>query len=828
MTSRFIGIFFILLILYSNVFADSDNNLGWMNKSMSGLNSFFGPINKPKNYGGYNQGNYTIKKNSGWVKTVNVDAGKSFFIDITDAKLRKKSDQYLVYFNLNPSSKEQVFISDYNNNSKLYNSINLSKGFVINSYILHDNTNFASKPREISTKLVNKVIRFTPNNLCQHIKNEVLNVCKSMHLYPLNADDIKELTDYLDLNYKNISIDPNKICTSVKDKSLCWQNMGRFMNLSINDSKFMGYDNPYILVPNENNPKLQYYSDQDGILNFSSPNPRSSQNIYKNTDLYYGTYVVAMDVGNGGIVDNKFNNNDYLLEYLIAPSGTMPSKDTRGTVIPLDSSSYRNNASVSLVGGDYSLYIKLYISDNIEAEEVNLSCASYTGPIYISKFLVNDIITPITSRIEDLSQQIFRKLVKNQNLIKVVTALLSLYILFYGLQFLLGSLRVSALDLSIRIIKIAVVYAMFANYNSWEYFYSNVFIIFFNGVAEFIIMVSSQTSNIDNFLGFVDPIFAKYTDWRLWILIIIQILSLNPALKFFACMTALGILIFIITVIRVVVYYIMAILTISVLISLAPIFLLFILFAPTQNFFITYMSILFQQLLLPTILLIFISIMGDLVELQLDSVVVGASWQTVIPFKFAIAITEYFYLSIPLELPFLPGIPFFAPDLPSMGTVQTLYEQYLRNGVIGIGIASIMLFFYSRITSNMLSYAEHITAKLTNTQVQQSKSGVRGGQDQHSNTERMANILSAPIDKINNLAQEKLNKVSYISGGKALGKKISDSPDSKDKSSDSKKKSGLKTPSEEREKNSNNSDNLGNPEQSKTPEDSDQRNINNK
>ena len=75
-----------------------------------------------------------------------------------------------------------------------------------------------------------------------------------------------------------------------------------------------------------------------------------------------------------------------------------------------------------------------------------------------SDLIYNKIVKPLKTKFNKISKDIFIKLSqKNPALARISKIMLTLYILLYGLFFLLGSIKITVTDIVTRIIKISII-----------------------------------------------------------------------------------------------------------------------------------------------------------------------------------------------------------------------------------------------------------------------------------------------------------------------------------------------------------------------------------
>jgi type IV secretory pathway VirB6-like protein len=213
-------------------------------------------------------------------------------------------------------------------------------------------------------------------------------------------------------------------------------------------------------------------------------------------------------------------------------------------------------------------------------------------------------------------EQIWKSLVIEGPYINYLRLLLTLYIIFYGILFLLGTVQISQLDLIIRVAKISVIVALTSD-SSWSYFNNNFFDLFING-SSFLINLftasgfSENTTSSTSPFAFVDQVFqVLFFDYRTWLRILALTLA-SPLGFVYGLLILWGALNYFLAIMESVIDYIMAILALSILLVLAPIFIPFVLFAVTRELFNSWIKFLFAFSLKPVVLLIGLNILSTM------------------------------------------------------------------------------------------------------------------------------------------------------------------------------------------------------------------------
>lgn len=337
------------------------------------------------------------------------------------------------------------------------------------------------------------------------------------------------------------------------------------------------------------------------------------------------------------------------VQYIIADYGKNPNNDTLSPEnILLDANGSGSITTPSNKDG----YLWLRINndpkdykDSFGQYRVDFMTSIEEGGFY------NDIIDPFfkgfKNKIQGAAEQIFKNITCYKgisgsggctNFFNYVKGLLSLYIMIYGMMFLIGMVQISQTDLVLRIIKIAFV-AGLLNEKTFEFFNDYVF-DFVTGFTDDIISnmagysMFSGSTTISNPFMFLNEVMTKVFLSSTFIAQVLALLSMgiNGVIYFiliFVCVVILVIVLF-----KAIAVYLMAFMAITVLIGLAPLFLTFILFEKTAHLFDNWVKFMFRYMLEPVVLLAGIIILTQLFTIYLDFVVgYSVCWKCAIPIK---------------------------------------------------------------------------------------------------------------------------------------------------------------------------------------------------
>lgn len=521
---------------------------------------------------------------------------------------------------------------------------------------------------------------------------------------------------------------------------LCAYDKGRGMNISIGGTEIKSTYAPFFHSDSAGKDFFYYKSTSRGPVDFNTTIPLD--NIYGNfprlmTDwltnpnhnpnyadtrsyigsmagrmdlgmqyMHMGRYIMLIDIGNSDGPANFYQQNDIRVTYRITPHGAaQPDPDAPGIV--MDTQEHQSNAPQ-----DGILWVKVDSPNTEVTGTIRVSYSYYTGSTFLSNLLYDSIALPVMNLMRETSALFYQGIAINPTWQLMVRILLTLYVLLYSVYFLAGKVQVTAYDLFVRVAKLAVVFAMFDS-NSWTFFNDRVFTIFLDGMSYLAYSVSGVTSSVGNLFGFVDIIFDKYTNPTIWKILFVNLLQFYNGMIFIAILMIEAILTYLMAVLDVVVAYVMAFLTMTVLISLAPLFIMAMLFERTRSMFDNWMSLLFNYMIQPSILLIFFLLMDQLMANQFSNTAMSVCWGWLLQFNFDLDLS---LIGIPLRirfaLPFLPGIPFFVPALAEMSLGLPFIEM---DGELTKVAASVLMFkIYAQLAEGLIEYVTNLTAQITN------------------------------------------------------------------------------------------------------------------
>ena len=346
------------------------------------------------------------------------------------------------------------------------------------------------------------------------------------------------------------------------------------------------------------------------------------------------------------------------IQYIIADYGKNPNSDT---LSPENMLLDANGSGSITAPGNKDGYLWLRINndpndykDSFGQYRVDFMTSIEQGGFY------HDILEPFfqgfKNKIQGAAEQIFKNMTCYKgisgsggctNFFNYVKGLLSLYIMIYGMMFLIGMVQISQTDLVLRIIKIAFV-AGLLNEKTFEFFNDYVF-DFVTGFTDDIISnmagysIFSGSTTISNPFMFLNEVMTKIFLSSTFIAQVLALLSMGINGVIYFILIFVCIIIIVIVLLKAIAVYLMAFMAITVLIGLAPLFLTFILFEKTAHLFDNWVKFMFRYMLEPVVLLAGIIILTQLFTIYLDFVVgYSVCWKCAIPLK--------------LPFPTIPGV----------------------------------------------------------------------------------------------------------------------------------------------------------------------------
>lgn len=693
-----------------------------------------------------------------------------------DMVFQQRVQDYTNYFNFSGRSYIPVYEGDVVN-------ISLSD---IGTYFANSD-NFTSELSHYSNPLTiaysatsnadNSIIYAPANVFCQFLNNTVPSAVCNNNTYLNSANSESILTGFVtNGNFTNLQSCPTG-ATFNSQTSLCAYDQGRGMRISVGGSIIKNTQDSFIHSPFNGSSFIYYESPTSGNLLFSTEwnqsnmfvnNPNQlMQNWSAYTDvkayeasiidksakyLHFGRYILSIEIGSGSQAISNEQQGSIKVAYAIT-NGSIPNSGTNiGQSARFDASQ------------DGYLWLQVTNPSSEIQGTITAQYGNYTGTTIFSDILYNDLIAPLRSKFDQITKLFYTKLVTDPTLQNIAMTMLTLYVLLYGIFFLAGSTQITVNDIVIRVSKIAIIVALFSP-TSWNFFNDNLFNMFVYGSDYLMSNVTNMTSSTSNIFGFIDPIFDRYTNPRVWGLLLLQVLQIHNGLFVFAIMTIYAILLYCRAVLEVIVGYCLAFVGLSVMISLAPFFIILILFEKTKSLFDNWMSTLFSYMIQPTLLLVFFLLIDQIISTQLTKTIIQACWGCWIPLEIGVDLK---HLGIPISfsfvLPFLPCIPFFVTQVNELVNANQFF------GVSGtfMQIATSSLLFYTLclMSYGLVEYVSEVVSILTNVMSPQAAAKAGGNTETSNPIRSVMGDLNKVAEPIKNVASApfRLLKEKVIDG----------------------------------------------------------------
>ena len=324
-----------------------------------------------------------------------------------------------------------------------------------------------------------------------------------------------------------------------------------------------------------------------GLIVPDNTNPNASEMTIRNLSSNYSSFHVGHqdpNTANPPFLDGDGNLAGGFCAY---PPGvtsgfkgchTLPANATRGSSLyfKISDSYYADNS------GQYSIVIK--------------SGAAST----INKSPIATVVSAITTGFSNAAKAIFTNL--SNSLIQPVRIILTLYIVFMGVSFAMGMSSLTNKEVFMHLAKMSIVVTVISP-GAWDFFNSTFLDLFVGGVQEISCMLaqnmpggaacdlnSTTTANAASNLTFFDNLMAPFISNETQM----KILSLffqNNGLGIVAVIVIeLAIGLYCLMIFKAVIYYLLTYMAITLLIILFPIFIIFILFKLTSEFYKNWMK----------------------------------------------------------------------------------------------------------------------------------------------------------------------------------------------------------------------------------------------
>ncbi|WP_341818547.1 type IV secretion system protein [Wolbachia endosymbiont (group B) of Ennomos erosarius] len=237
---------------------------------------------------------------------------------------------------------------------------------------------------------------------------------------------------------------------------------------------------------------------------------------------------------------------------------------------------------------------------------------AFFGSSYKDPNAIHADSSPVKSLYES-----FIKSGRTNNIRSTIISLLVLYITLYTLYYFFGLTHISIYEFLIICVKIGII-AQLLQDNSWDFFYNNAFSIFINTPKQLIEIANFRgtTSNVFEFLDLpLNRFLSSHS-----VLLIVSLIFSGPLGIVSFCLVIWGLITVSLSIFNALFSFITSIAIVALLLSLAPIFIICLLFAYTRQLFHNWVKNLARFAIHPVVLLIFISLISQVMDYIIYSV----------------------------------------------------------------------------------------------------------------------------------------------------------------------------------------------------------------
>ena len=214
-------------------------------------------------------------------------------------------------------------------------------------------------------------------------------------------------------------------------------------------------------------------------------------------------------------------------------------------------------------------------------------------------------------------QQIYSNQVTSKPFWMLIQGVLTLYLMFSAVGYIMGVIKVTKYDLAIRAAKVVFLVCVFSQ-DSWRFFNEHCFSIFIGGVSDIIAAFNGYLDG-DKSFKFLDATLGLLLTSELW-LRLLALIAAGPVgwLAFVGVVWAL--IEFFLAMFEAMIMYLFSILAVAFLITLAPIFFVFILFQRTRQLFDGWLKVLMNFSLQPIIIFASLAFLNQMILTSLHAV----------------------------------------------------------------------------------------------------------------------------------------------------------------------------------------------------------------
>ena len=179
---------------------------------------------------------------------------------------------------------------------------------------------------------------------------------------------------------------------------------------------------------------------------------------------------------------------------------------------------------------------------------------------------------------------IFNDIVSNPSFKSTVRSLITLSVMFYAFNFLIGNVNMTQIELLTRVLKIIIVSQLLTGESSWYFFHEYLLKFFLKGSWYLIKMIDEAAGAGPGSSNILQLMISEKTIYKLFALPMVSMTSFGFGI-FFIIIYFIALVLLFVAYIYAGVAYIVALTMMGFLIGLMPLFLCFLLFDSTQNLF---------------------------------------------------------------------------------------------------------------------------------------------------------------------------------------------------------------------------------------------------
>lgn len=223
-----------------------------------------------------------------------------------------------------------------------------------------------------------------------------------------------------------------------------------------------------------------------------------------------------------------------------------------------------------------------------------------------------------------VSQGLFSQLTAEETFITIIRASLTLFVIIFGIAFMMGIVQFTYMEFLTRAIKFGIILVLLTP-TAWGYFYNTVGMFFHNG-TNWLIGITAQFAlgsivGIDPSKPFLLIDYSIATAFSSKMFVTLVAMFYTPPYGFiFGILVLMALGSFVAAIFQAVWIYLMALVIRAFLFGLAPIFIPFILFSKTRHLFDGWLNQLVNSMLQPVLLFTFFAFFSVMVQAAMNNI----------------------------------------------------------------------------------------------------------------------------------------------------------------------------------------------------------------